>query len=89
MVFFSAVYLKENKPVAFQNALEEAVENGNWINARHLSVHLLNFLWDEMGSLHKALQRETGVEWLSPQKEPVQLSDKENQLLLPRSRSCT
>ena len=63
---FTATYLqfkkkKKKKPVSFKSSLEEAIQIISLLKSQPLSARSLNFLYDEMGSIHKALKLNTDI----------------------------
>lgn len=65
----------------FRMLLKKRLKKNEFTDSQLLSIHLLNSLWDEMESLHGVLLLHTGVEWLSLEKEFVQLNNKLSWLL--------
>ena len=84
IVSFIAMHLKGKKKKGqfhFRMLLKKRLKKNEFTDSQLLSIHLLNSLWDEMESLHGVLLLHTGVEWLSLEKEFVQLNNKLSWLL--------
>ena len=79
------MHLKEEKKKAFHfRMLLKKQEKHMNLLTQLLSIHL-NILRNEMESLHEVLLLHTGVEWLSLEKEFLQLNNKLSWLLFKRS----